>query len=371
MLSSIFVSSLFTAVLANPKLVRRDTCVATEASQIAAAVASCTEITLQDIAAPDGQAIDLSDLKPNSVVTFAGLTTFGFVDSKDFVPITAGGKNVTITCVSGAIIDGNGQAYWDGLGSNGGANKPNHFFKVTEMTGGSVIKNLFIRNWPAHGFYISGSSDLTLRDMILDNSAGDAPNDRSDGKEAAHNSDGFGIASSNNTLISNCRVINQDDCVAVTSGDNITVEKMYCSGTHGLSIGSIGGKANNVVTNILFQDSEIVNSENGARIKTNEGTTGTIANITYKNIVMNNITKYGIDVQQDYLNGGPTGNPSNSVSISNVLFQNVTGTVQAQAHNYYVLCGDGSCSNFEFKDVKITGGEDGTECNYPPSGCPA
>jgi polygalacturonase len=36
--------------------------------------------------------------------------------------------------------------------------------------------------------------------------------------------------------------LNQDDCVAVTSGNNLTISNMYCDGGHGLSIGSVGGK---------------------------------------------------------------------------------------------------------------------------------
>jgi len=121
------------------------------------------------------------------------------------------------------------------------------------MTRGSVIENLKIKNWPVHLFSITGCSDLTLRDMILDNSAGDAPNNRSNGLAAGHNSDGFDVSSCNNTLITNTTVINQDDCVAVTSGNNVTVSDMYCSGGYGLSIGSVGGKTNNVVTNILVR----------------------------------------------------------------------------------------------------------------------
>lgn len=54
-------------------------------------------------------------------------------------------------------------------------------------------------------------------------------------------------------LVSNITVYNQDDCVAITSGNNITVTDMYCVGSHGLSIGSVGGKANNNVTNILVR----------------------------------------------------------------------------------------------------------------------
>jgi polygalacturonase len=86
-------------------------------------VASCTAITLQDIYAPHNSSIDLTKVKAGTVVTFAGNTTFGFTNSSTFNPISFGGKGVTITSAPGAIIDGNGQAYWDGQGSNGGVLK--------------------------------------------------------------------------------------------------------------------------------------------------------------------------------------------------------------------------------------------------------
>lgn len=75
-----------------------------------------------------------------------------------------------------------------------------------------------------------------------------------------------------------------------------------------------------------------------------------------------------IDVQQDYLNGGPTGDPTNGVIISGVHFIGVTGTVTSSAYDYYILCGSGSCSDFTFSGTKITGGK--TSCNYPSTGCP-
>jgi polygalacturonase len=98
-------------------------CTCTQYSQIAPAVASCNVITLQDIAALTNSSIDLSALQPNTVVTFAGLTTFTFTNSSSFNPIIIGDENVTITSAPGAVVDGNGQAYWDGLGSNGGVPK--------------------------------------------------------------------------------------------------------------------------------------------------------------------------------------------------------------------------------------------------------
>ena len=226
-------------------------CVCTAYSQISAAVASCTNIVLSHIAVPGESAIDLTGLKAGSTVTFDGLMTFGFTNSSTFNPITISGKGITVTANPGAVIDGNGQAYWDGLGSNGGVPKPDHFIVVKKVTGNSVIKNLYIQNWPVHLFTISSCSDVVFQDLVLNNTAGYAPNSVSNGLAAAHNSDGFDVSSSSNIVIQRSVVINQDDCVAITSGNNMTVTDLQCYGGHGLSIGSVGLKSNNNVTNIL------------------------------------------------------------------------------------------------------------------------
>jgi polygalacturonase len=140
-----------------------------------------------------------------------------------------------------------------------------------------TIKNLNIQNWPTHCFSIQGVTGLTISDVKLDNRAGDAANSKSGGKPAAHNSDGFDIGTSSGVTLSSVTVYNQDDCVAVTSGSNIIVDNAYCSGGHGLSIGSIGGKSDNTVNGVTFSNSQVVNSQNGCRIKTNSGTTGTVS----------------------------------------------------------------------------------------------
>ncbi|KAJ4304727.1 hypothetical protein N0V90_000254 [Kalmusia sp. IMI 367209] len=341
-------------------------CTVTQYSDVPAAVSSCTAIALSNIEVPSGKTLDLSSLKTGTTVTFTGKTTFAYYDGNiDLIKV--GGTNITITAAPDAVIDGNGQAWWDGLGSNGGISKPNHFITVSKANGASTIKDLYIQNWPVHCFSISNCNGLSIYNITLNNTAGDAPNNRSSGKAAAHNSDGFDISSCNNLTLRDSWVRNQDDCVAVTSGDNITVKNMYCNGSHGLSIGSVGGKSNNNVTNVLFQDSVVLNSQNGARIKTNAETTGYIANITYRNIKLQGITTYGIDIQQDYLNGGPTGEPTNGVVITNVTMENISGTVTAKAKDYYILCGDGSCSGFTFNNINITGGTN-SSCNFHPEG---
>lgn len=98
-------------------------CTASVYSQIAPCVASSTAIVLKNIYAPSNSSIDLSALKDGTTVTFAGKTTFGFTNVSTFDPIKLGGSGITVTAEPDAIIDGNGQAYWDGIGSNGGVPK--------------------------------------------------------------------------------------------------------------------------------------------------------------------------------------------------------------------------------------------------------
>jgi len=103
------------------------------------------------------------------------------------------------------------------------------FIVLKDMTSGH-ISNLNIQNWPVRCFDIIGADGLTITGLTLDNSASDASNSASDGKAAAHNSDGFDFSGCVNVVLANTVVKNQDDCVAVTSGTNITVTGMTCSG---------------------------------------------------------------------------------------------------------------------------------------------
>jgi hypothetical protein len=70
-------------------------------------------------------------------------------------------------------------------------NRPNHFIEVSKVLGSSAIHDIYIENYPVHCFSISGSAGVDIYHITLNNSAGYAPNERSNGLSASHNSDGM------------------------------------------------------------------------------------------------------------------------------------------------------------------------------------
>lgn len=225
----------------------------------------------------------------------------------------------------------------------------------------STISGLNVKNTPVQGFSVNSATDLTLDHITIDNSAGD-------GADGGHNTDAFDVGSSTGITISNANIKNQDDCLAINSGSNIHFVGGTCSGGHGLSIGSVGGRTDNDVSNVVIENSKISNSQNGVRIKTVYDATGSVKNVTYKDITLSGITKYGIVIEQDYENGSPTGKPTTGVPITDLTVSGVTGSVSSSATPIYILCGSGSCSDWTWTGNKVTGGKASTKCSGVPSG---
>lgn len=117
------VTSTKSAVADTTPVADANACIVTEYAQIASAVASCTDIVLSDLSMPASSTLDLQSLQTGAVVTFAGTTTFGTTPDSDFDPIVISGDSITIAGAAGHVIEGNGAAYWDGQGSNGGSEK--------------------------------------------------------------------------------------------------------------------------------------------------------------------------------------------------------------------------------------------------------
>lgn len=319
----------------------------------------CATIVLSNVAVPSGKTLDLTDLNSGTMVIFEGTTIFGYKEWAGPL-VSVSGTNITVTGADGSVLDGGGAQYWDGKGSNGGKKKPK-FFYAHSLTD-SVIQNIKIINSPVQVYSVDNANGLFMRNLIIDDSAGDAGS-------LGHNTDAFDVGDSSGVYITGANVKNQDDCLAINSGTNITFTNGTCSGGHGLSIGSVGGRSNNLVQDITISDSMITNSQNGIRIKTVYGATGSVSGVTYSDITLSNITKYGIVIEQDYENGSPTGTPTTGVPITDLTLSSITGSLASSATDVYILCGSsGSCSNWNWSGVSVSGGKSSTGCENVPSG---
>ncbi|KAF2397601.1 hypothetical protein EJ06DRAFT_533214 [Trichodelitschia bisporula] len=370
-------------------------CTVTAYADIPRATSSCTSIVLSALTIPPWKQIDLRKLKDGTSVTFVGKTVFqqqraavgGGRDDGDDRKVKSvavdeeepmirlGGKDISLIGAPGSLLYGSGEELWDGIGSNPGhtVKKPKDFMKLNKIKGNSVVRGLHVQNWPVRLFSLFDVNGLVMEDLNLNNADGDkrvqwtnTEKGTTGSGTAAHNTDAFGLAKAYNITIRNSRIHNQDDCIAITSGGNILAENITCIGGHGLSIGSIGGKGKggsdeverNTVKGVIFRNSQVLDSQNGVRIKSNAGEKGHVENVTFENIFIGNATSIGVAIHQDYSNAkAKSGTTSNLVMFKDIVLTNVTGTASPKAQNYYVKCGDGSCVNFKWTDVRITGGQ--------------
>ncbi|CAI7666025.1 unnamed protein product [Penicillium bialowiezense] len=348
-------------VTAAPKLEQRATSCTFSGSNGASSASksktACATIVLSAVAVPSGTTLDLTGLNDGTTVIFEGETTFGYKEWAGPL-VSVSGTDITVKGASGATLNGDGSRWWDGEGSNGGKTKPKFFYAHKMVS--STIADIHIVNSPVQVFSINGATDLTLSDITIDNSDGDT--------EGGHNTDAFDVGSSTGITITGATVYNQDDCLAINSGTDITFTGGLCSGGHGLSIGSVGGRSDNDVANVLIENSQIKDSQNGVRIKTVYDATGSVNNITYKDITLSGITKYGIVIEQDYENGSPTGTPTDGVPITDLTLNGVQGSVASSATDVYILCATGACSDWTWKSVSVTGGKTSSACKNVPSG---
>ncbi|KAK2057402.1 family 28 glycosyl hydrolase [Colletotrichum caudatum] len=360
MVSSLLaLGALAASAIAAPLDARAD-CVFTDAASAVEGKKGCTTIVLKDIAVPAGTTLDMTGLKSGTHVTFQGATTFGYALWTGPL-VSFSGSNILIDGAGGHSIDCQGQRWWDGKGGNGGKAKPKFFYAHSLRD--SNIRGLNVLNTPVQAFSISGAANLGVYDVSIDNSLGDSA--------GGHNTDAFDVGSSAGVYISGAVVRNQDDCLAVNSGTNITFTGGDCSGGHGLSIGSVGGRSDNVVRDVVVSDSRVSDSDNGVRVKTVYGATGSVSNVRFAGITLSNIANYGIVIEQDYDNGKPKGTPTGGVPITGLTLSDVAGTVAPSGVEVYVLCAPGACSDWAWSGVSVTGGKRSANCTGIPSGVPA
>uniref|UniRef100_A0A6P7FT70 endo-polygalacturonase n=1 Tax=Diabrotica virgifera virgifera TaxID=50390 RepID=A0A6P7FT70_DIAVI len=360
----LFLFLLFNAALVICKCSPTN-CEITNFDQVSDTVHRCSDIIIRNLDVPAGQTLEL-DLKQGASLSFEGITTFDYTNWSGPL-IRINGSGFTIKGAPGSLLNGQGDLYWDHLGDKG-PKKP-QFIKI-EAFDGSIIENINLLNCPHHCVYVGKSDGLTIRGWVIDNSYGDQNN------FTGHNTDGFDVSAASNLIIEDSTVINQDDCIAIRHGYNILVRNMYCAGGHGLSLSagfSYTTFQENTITNVVIKDSVIARSANGIHVKTHaDAYNGRIQNVTYENIFMSGLINYGINVQQDYVNGSATGVANNNIPIYNLNLINIRGTVRdsdsEKSMPVYINCGKSACHEWSWSNINIAGGSNSSICNYTPDG---
>ncbi|KAI3785653.1 hypothetical protein L1987_44777 [Smallanthus sonchifolius] len=121
------------------------------------------------------------------------------------------------------------------------------------------------------------------------------------------NTDGIHIGSLTMIKIQDNIISTGDDCISILSGSrDILVTGVHCGPGHGFSIGSLGGSHNEEnVTGIVIQNSTLLGTQNGLRIKTWAPSLPSLASdIMFDDIIM----------------------AQSNVQIRNVTFRKVRGT---------------------------------------------
>ncbi|CAH1105252.1 unnamed protein product [Psylliodes chrysocephalus] len=289
---------------------------------------------LGSFAVPPGQTLKLA-LQSGTTLTFNGEISFGYTQwTGPLMWIT--GNSITVQGSSSHLLNGRGEKWWDGHGDHSQKKKPQ--FMLIQATGGSVFKNIKVKNCPHTCIGISDSHDLTLQNWNIDSKDGDT--------QGGANTDGFDVAKSYKVTIKDTSVWNQDDCICVNQGQHLLFDNMQCTGGHGLSIavGVYNTYALNTVHNVTFQNSAVHNSRLG-------------------------IAYYGINVQQDYTNDGDTHKPLGNIKIKELTMQNIYGTLSgSNSQRVYILCGAGGCNNWSWSGINLNGASKVDYCNFSPNG---
>ncbi|KAF5379882.1 hypothetical protein D9757_007172 [Collybiopsis confluens] len=276
-------------------------------------------------------------------------------------------QGATIHSVTGSgLLDGNGVPYWVEWNSNPSYSRPQVLLLIE---GGSdiTVENLLVRNPPNVFMSANGGatnihySGLTMQAIP---SGGVTPK----------NTDGFDVGPASQVTINNVSVENQDDCVAFKGGANfVTVTDITCSGSHGLSVGSLGeGTTGNSVTNVLVSGATMKTSSKATGIKLWDGSAGhgvaTVSNVTFNDITVDS-SDYAAQIQVCYESTG-TCVPS-AHQLSGVVFSNFQGTTSGNEGSVIANMdcpADGTCGiKFESFNVKPPSGTAQILCSNVPS----
>ncbi|KAK2760251.1 hypothetical protein FQN54_002319 [Arachnomyces sp. PD_36] len=281
-----------------------------------------------------------------------------------------------------SVIDGHGQAYWEEIQTNKTLLRPMLF--AFDGMHQAVMSNLRMRNPPNWFNLIANSTDILISNMHLNATS-------LDDVEIA-NSDGWDTYRSDRVVIQDSIIKNTDgvygplslnnfpesililkDCVSFKpNSTNVVVQDLKCTGSHGISVGSLGQYKDRVdiVENLYIYNISMTNASDGARIKVwpgietdfqdnlnGGGGLGRVKNVTYDTFYHENNDR-AITLTQCYGSSDEAlcyEFPAN-LTIEDITFRNMWGTVSDEEDpqaGTLVCSAPDRCDNIRAENITI------------------
>ncbi|CAH2072075.1 unnamed protein product, partial [Thlaspi arvense] len=256
------------------------------------------------------------------------------------------------------VIDGRGQNWWDlPCKPHRKANKTTALTGPCEspaalrffMSSNVTVKGVSIKNSPQVHLKFDGCHEVHVNSLRITS------------PPLSPNTDGIHIENSNSVEIYNSVISNGDDCVSIGSGSyNIDIRNLTCGpGGHGISIGSLGNQNSRAcVSNVTVRDSVIKFSDNGVRIKTWQGGSGSVSGVTFDNIQVETV-RNPIMIDQYYCTNTNCPNKTSAVFVYDIVYQSIKGTYDVRSPPMHLGCSNSvPCINLTLSDIELVPSKD-------------
>jgi len=258
-----------------------------------------------------------------------------------------GGQNIVLT--GGGTLDGAGQSWYDAFATNSSLLRP---ITLTIFQAQNVlVENITMINGPEWHNLVNEAQGVVYNNIHI--------NAVSTSSHGAQNTDGWNVYRSDDVTIKNSVIVNGDDCVAFKpNATNVLVENLDCTGSHGISVGSLGQFPGmfDIVQNVTARNIKMTKAQNGARIKAWAGPnvgSGIVKNVTFDGFVESSVDN-PVVIDQCYMTSATACSqfPSNTF-IEDIVFRNISGTSTGSVVAALTCSPDGRCSNIEVDNFNL------------------
>ncbi|KAK8982737.1 hypothetical protein V6N11_046649 [Hibiscus sabdariffa] len=249
------------------------------------------------------------------------------------------------------IIEGNGDKWWElpckphrgpnGSSLPGPCDSPAmiRFF----MSSNLVVSGLRIQNSPQFHVKFDGCDGVLIEKLSVST------------PKLSPNTDGIHIENTKSVGIYNSMISNGGRHVLLLPYTvYVYIDGVTCGPSHGISIGSLGVQNSQAcVSNITVRNTVIRESDNGVRIKTWQGGTGSVSGISFENIQMENVRNC-IIVDQYYCMSKECLNQTSAVQVTDIQYRNIKGTYDVRTPPIHFACSDTvACTNITMAEVEL------------------